>query len=86
MQFSPSVNVRVSEHYYGRYSDHVRDSRIQMRFKTYAELKKHIKTLLKDSYDDVVYVNRSRRGEWGEWFERWEIVDGKPVITKKGWL
>ena len=24
--------------------------------------------------DDRVFVTRSRRGEWGEWFEKWLMV------------
>ena len=33
-----------------------------------------------------VYVFRSRRAEWGEWFERWEASNGKISITKQGWM
>jgi hypothetical protein len=35
--------------------------------------------------DRPVFVVRSRRGEWGEWFEHWELINGKPTIVKKGW-
>lgn len=34
----------------------------------------------------TVLVIRSRRGEWGEWCERWEMDYRQvPFITKKGW-
>ena len=54
-------------------------------FKTYRELLKNLKTLIKNTaYEVVVY--RSRRGEWGEWFEYWELdANDKLRIYKKGW-
>jgi hypothetical protein len=55
-------------------------------FPTYAELKKHIKELIAQSPDGEVGVFRSRRGEWGEWFEYWAMSNGKPIITRKGWM
>ena len=53
-------------------------------FATYAELKKNLKTYLTIAHEYVL-VTRSRRGEWGEWFERWELIKGKPTIVKQGW-
>lgn len=43
------------------------------------------------SYEDIakrgyVGVYRSRRGEWGEWFEHWKLEDGKLVKIKEGWM
>jgi len=55
-------------------------------FSTYAEVKRNMKLLLQRSNDNEVRVNRSRRGEWGEWFEYWSMSNGKPVITRKGWM
>lgn len=54
--------------------------------KTYAEVKKTMVTLLNESDNNEVFVSRSRRGEWGEWFEYWSMVGGKPKITKEGWM
>lgn len=56
-------------------------------FKTYAELKKALKDYILDNHigDDYVSVHRSRRGEWGEWYEHWAKVNGKPTIVKQGW-
>ncbi len=42
-------------------------------------------TWINDIYEDEVFVTRSRRGEWGEWFEKWVLINGKPTIIKKGW-
>lgn len=53
--------------------------------RTYAKLKPQIKDLIKKSDDDHLYVYRSKRGDWGEWFERWELENGKPTIIKEGW-
>jgi hypothetical protein len=55
-----------------------------MEFATYVEFKKQIKDLLKNNINDIT-VFRHRRGEWGEWFEKWELRNGKPVIYKQGW-
>jgi hypothetical protein len=33
-----------------------------------------------------VYVFRSRRGEWGEWFEKWSASNGKLTKIKYGWM
>ena len=52
---------------------------------TYREIKKHLKKMLELS-NGAVSIVRTRRGEWGQWFEQWELVDGKPKITKKTWL
>jgi hypothetical protein len=51
---------------------------------TYVLAKKKVKELLED-YDEVS-VSRSRRGEWGEWFEKWQNVNGVPTIIKQGWM
>ena len=57
------------------------------QFKTYAELKKALKDYILDNHiaDDEVFVSRSRRGYWGEYYEKWEKINGKPKITKQGW-
>lgn len=47
-------------------------------YPTYRELKRDLKKYLPYSYEAT--VSRSRRGEWGEWFERWEMIKGKPKI------
>ena len=57
------------------------------RFNTYVELKKALKDRILHDHigSEPVFVSRSRRGEWGEWFEKWELVNGKPTIIKQGW-
>jgi len=58
----------------------------QVYANTYRELKKAIKRCIEDGDEDMVYVYRSRRGQWGEWFEHWKLDDdGKPGIIKEGW-
>jgi len=57
------------------------------RFSTYRELKKELLEVLKVCIDEYVCVSRSKRGEWGEWFENWQLnSQGKPVIIKEGWM
>lgn len=52
-------------------------------FSTYRELKKNLPQYLKHNVS--VHVFRTRRGEWGEWFEIWERGYKKPVMLKQGW-
>jgi hypothetical protein len=60
---------------------------VTKRFNTYAELKKALKDYILHNHigDDEVFVSRSRRGEWGEWYEKWSLVNNKPTIVKQGW-
>lgn len=55
------------------------------QFKTYQELKKNLGDLLKESNDNEVHVLRSRRGQWGEWNEKWKLVNNKPTKYWEGW-
>lgn len=84
--FKPSLRWTSEE----SYRDHKNGVRkypfMEIRYKTYKELKRNIKSALEDSVDNEVEVIRSRRGEWGEWFERWSIVGGKLKIIKQTWM
>jgi len=55
-------------------------------FPTYAEVKKNLVALIKECPDEILTLTRSRRGEWGEWFEKWGMYEGKPVKLKEGWM
>ncbi len=56
-------------------------------FDTYRELKRKLAGIMKDYHVTEVSVSRSRRGEWGEWSERWYLQDdGKLVKGKEGWM
>lgn len=55
-------------------------------YPTYAKLKRALKAMLNASFDEMVYVSRSRRGEWGEWFEHWTLENGRPKKIKEGWM
>lgn len=54
-------------------------------FDNYRLLRKEMKDMMSDSKDNVITVTRTRRNEWGEWFEHWHMVNGKPTIVKQGW-
>lgn len=83
--FRPSVMVSVPRNYYGEFEDNISNGHIQKQFGTYAEVKKRMKDLLKISDNNEVSVYRHRRGEWGEYYEKWSLVNGKPRIFKNGW-
>ncbi len=88
-QFRPQVTYMTSETLYDYRVGRLRCTSPYKteRFKTYAELKKALKDYILDNHigEDEVFVTRSRRGEWGEWFEKWVKINGKPTIIKKGW-
>ena len=52
---------------------------------TYKEVKRKMNAFMQDSFDENVNVFRSRRGQWGEWFEHWSKVGSKAKIHKQGW-
>jgi hypothetical protein len=62
-----------------------KDVRLGYTYPTYRILLTKIKQHLAESHVNEVRVYRSRRGEWGEWFEYWSLVNGKPKIIKQGW-
>jgi hypothetical protein len=69
--FRPTVNFGDKEISYPKYKD----------------VKKDLKRLLERSPDGIVRVYRSRRGQWGEWFEHWQFnAERKPVVIKEGWM
>jgi hypothetical protein len=57
-----------------------------VEYSTYAELRSNLKKHLDESPEPYISVYRSRRGEFGEWYEHWALsVDGRPKIIKSGW-
>jgi hypothetical protein len=73
------------------YDDYYRGNRKNISkyvsYPTYRELLKNIAKHIEEDLEKSIFVTRSKRGEWGEWFERWEIgVSGKPKIVKQGWM
>ncbi len=83
--FRPTVMVSVPRSYYGDFAHNVSNGYIQKSFPTYTEVKKRMKYLLEVSDNNEVSVYRHRRGEWGEWFEKWAMINGRPQIWKQGW-
>jgi len=87
--FKPQITVLTVESqrdYDNCYSGRIRSPYKVILYDTYANLKKELKKHLSESLMDYVAVSRSRRGEWGEWYEHWELKDGKPYISKSGWM
>lgn len=57
-----------------------------IQYKTYKELKKNLKKHLTENLENPLSVTRSRRGEWGEFYEHWTLgINGEPKIIKQGW-
>lgn len=61
---------------------------VDKTFPTYAKLRRAMKAMMSDSIDNVIGVTRTRRGEWGQWFERWAINEqtNKLEKIKETWL
>lgn len=61
---------------------------VDRTFSTYAKLRQAMKALMDDSVNDVVRVTRTRRGEWGQWYEVWERnqYTNKIEKIKETWL
>jgi len=85
-RFRPQVHYTTKESQRVYYNGTTKSMTIVVTFKTYRELIKKLPVILEDSIDVYVSVYRSKRGEFGEWFEHWQLdVDRKPVIIKQGW-
>ncbi len=84
-KFPPQVSF-ITEDSIRQYHNGERKSRTNVNvYPTYAKLKRSIGAVLRESHDECASVVRSKRGEWGEYFEHWELVNGKPTIVKEGW-
>jgi len=84
--FKPQVTYQSKESLDEYWRGNRKSPHITLRFDTYAKLRRELKEMLESSTDNTVSISRSRRGEWGEWFENWELVNGKPKIVKQGWM
>tara|TARA_R110000851_G_scaffold196444_3_gene347425 strand:+ start:17938 stop:18219 length:282 start_codon:yes stop_codon:yes gene_type:complete len=90
--FKPQVRYETEESHHDYYnaSPYARPrprKYIVTQFKNYVELKKELKDICEKNIDPTgVQVIRSRRGNWGEWFEIWELSDGEPTIAREGWM
>ena len=64
---------------------------ITVSYTTYRKMKRAIPTIFEKYTDEwgdkltELHIFRSRRGEWGEWFEIWKPVGTKFKIIKQGW-
>ena len=81
--FKPSFNVSANRH-----NEYMLDGKEYKSFvfPTYAELKSKLRSIMEKYNVHEVCVSRSRRGEWGEWFEYWRLSDGKLIKGKEGWM
>lgn len=57
----------------------------RVEYRSYRELRKDIANQIARSEDGVIHVARSKRGQWGEWFEVWTMRDRKPKLVREGW-
>lgn len=80
-RFKPQVSYEVWDK--NQFSN---TNKVTTEFDSYAKLKGRMTAILNKANDGTAFVVRSRRGEWGEWFEHWFMDDsGKPMIVKEGW-
>jgi len=85
-RWKPQVSYVTEKSSNDYWNNRAKSQFITKVYNTYAELKKDLPTICKENVDgDGVRVYRSKRGQWGEWFEHWKIRNGKPKIVKEGW-
>ena len=84
--FKPQIRVITQESNRDYWNRQGKSQYLFIRYPTYKELKKNLMKHLLENLEPQVAVSRSRRGDWGEWFENWELVGGKPKIVKQGWI
>lgn len=84
--FKPQITVITQESNRDYYNRQGKSPYKTIQYKTYRELKKNLKNHLLENLEAQVCVSRSKRGEWGEWFENWKLINGKPEIVKQGWM
>ena len=88
-QITYTTRASLDAHYNASpYAKPVPRKSITTSFNSYRELLKCIKESCETNIDlDGVQVIRSKRGQWGEWFENWKLDNNnKPVIIKEGWM
>ena len=85
-RFKPQITFKTDESV-REYRNGMRKSEnIVLVFDKYSTLKSKMKAILNESQFGHAFVVRSRRGEWGEWFENWYMDDsGKAIISSEGW-
>jgi len=84
--FKPQVSFITDESIRDYRNNQRRSQTVYNTYPTYRLLKKDLKDILKENVSEHVTVSRSKRGEWGEWFEHWVLSNGKPIIIKEGWM
>lgn len=83
-QFRPQFSITRTQ-----YNSHLFDYNEYHKyfvFPTYRELKQKMVSIMKEYKVDEICVSRSRRGEWGEWFEYWNRHGDKLVKGREGWM
>jgi len=87
MRFKPQVSYTTQQSIMEYRNSMRKTSSIVRVYPTYRQLVADLDSIIEDSIDGVAYVSRSRRGEWGEWFEIWKGDSlSKPAIVKQGWM
>ena len=82
--FKPEIRVITNESY--KNSKVGKSAFVSVEYPTYKELIKNILKHLEENLEPTVFVIRSRRGQWGEWFENWHLEGGIPKIINNGWM
>lgn len=61
-------------------------TKYDVEYPTYRELVKDLPKLFREHNVNDINVTRQLRGEWGQYREVWELVNGKPKIVEETWL
>jgi hypothetical protein len=55
-------------------------------FRSYQELKKELRQIMREHFVSEATVHRSKKGEWGEWFEVWGANGKRLKKISEGWM
>jgi len=84
-QFRPQFSISRNQDNVHLFKDYPYESSKYFIFPTYRELKQKLVEIMKAYSVTEISVSRSRRGEWGEWFEYWHLHGDEVVKGKEGW-
>lgn len=85
MSKKPQVTVITQETNKAYHWEQAKSPYKVIEYSTYRELKKNMQKHLEENLEAQIAVSRTKRGQWGEWFENWKLVNGKAGIIKQGW-
>ena len=84
--FKPEIRIITEQTKRDYYNGQSKSAFKSIQYPTYRELRKNLRKHLEENLEPTIGIYRSRRGEWGEYYENWCISGNKLCLIKKGWM